>query len=173
LGLDDNKVADICAASSTDTQIVAPANYNCPGQIVIAGHKEAVEKAGAACKESGARRAQAIPVNVPSHCELMKPAAVKLAEQLASLSFCAPQIPVLNNVDVSYEADGDMIKDALVRQLYKPVRWTETAQRLANEGVTHFYEVGPGKVLSGLVKRIAKETTIVPLNTLDAIQERN
>lgn len=170
LGLEDDKVASICEQISTPELFVSPANYNCPGQIVIAGHKEAVEAAGAACKESGAKRAQAIPVSVPSHCKLMTSAAEKLALELEKITFNEPSVPVVNNVDVAIETSPDNIKSALIQQLYSPVRWTETVQFLTQQQVSHYYEVGPGKVLSGLVKRVAKEAAIVSLNTIDSIQ---
>lgn len=170
LGLEDDKVKAICEQTSTSESFVSAANFNCPGQIVIAGHKEAVEAAGAACKEAGAKRAQPIPVSVPSHCKLMESAAQKLSAAFESVAFNTPTIPVINNVDVVAQTSADEIKTALIKQLYSPVRWTETVQFLAEQPISHYYEVGPGKVLSGLVKRVAKEATIVPLNTTDSIQ---
>ena len=143
---------------------VSPVNYNSPGQVVIAGHKEAVERAGAACKAAGAKRALPLPVSVPSHCALMKPAAEKLALELQNITFNAPTIPVVNNVDVKCETAPDAIRDALVRQLYSPVQWTKTVEFMAAQGVTHLYEVGPGKVLTGLTKRIVDTLTASALN---------
>ena len=139
-------------------------NYNSPGQVVIAGHKEAVERAGAACKAAGAKRALPLPVSVPSHCALMKPAAEKLALELQKITFNAPTIPVVNNVDVKCETTPDAIRDALVRQLYSPVQWTKTVEFMASQGVEHLYEVGPGKVLTGLTKRIVDTLTASALN---------
>ena len=169
IGLDDKKIQAICAELSVE-QVVAPVNYNSLGQVVIAGHKEAVEKASEACKEAGAKRALPLAVSVPSHCELMKPAADKLAADLEALTFNAPKSSVINNVDVAIEVDAKAIKNALVRQLYSPVRWTETVQELAKQGITQSYEFGPGKVLSGLVKRIDKSVACASVNDAVAIE---
>ncbi|BDF94002.1 MULTISPECIES: ACP S-malonyltransferase [Pseudoalteromonas] len=155
IGLGDDEIKTACEASAQN-EVVAPVNYNSPGQVVIAGHKAAVERASEACKEAGAKRALPLSVSVPSHCELMKPAAEKLAADLAALTFNTPKCDVINNVDVSAENSADAIKDALVRQLYSPVRWTETVQALVAQGITQSYEFGPGKVLTGLAKRIDK-----------------
>ena len=169
IGLDDEKIQAICVELSGE-QIVAPVNYNSPGQVVIAGHKEAVEKASEACKEAGAKRALPLAVSVPSHCELMKPAAEKLAADLEALAFNAPKSSLINNVDVAMETDASSIKDALVRQLYSPVRWTETIQELAKHGITQTYEFGPGKVLSGLVKRIDRSISCASVNDVASIE---
>ena len=169
IGLDDDKIQAICTELSGE-QVVAPVNYNSPGQVVIAGHKESVEKASEACKEAGAKRALPLAVSVPSHCELMKPAAEKLAADLEALAFNAPKSSVINNVDVAIETEAAAIKDALVRQLYSPVRWTETVQELAKLGITQSYEFGPGKVLSGLVKRIDKSIACASVNDAAAIE---
>ena len=139
IGLDDAAIAKACEESA-EGQVVSPVNYNSPG-VVIAGHKEAVERAGAACKAAG-KRALPLPVSVPSHCALMKPAAEKLAVELQKITFNAPTIPVVNNVDVKCETAPDAIRDALVRQLYSPVQWTKTVEFMAAEGVSHLYEVG-------------------------------
>lgn len=155
IGLDDAAIAKACAEAEQG-EVVSPVNYNSPGQVVIAGHKAAVERAGELCKAAGAKRALPLPVSVPSHCALMKPAADKLAEVLAALSFNPAVIPVVNNVDVAIAADSNAVKDALIRQLYSPVRWTETIEWLAQQGVTEVLELGAGKVLSGLIKRIDK-----------------
>lgn len=155
IGLGDDEIKAACAASAQD-EVVAPVNYNSPGQVVIAGHKAAVDRASEACKEAGAKRALPLSVSVPSHCELMKPAAEKLAADLAALTFNTPKCDVINNVDVTAANSADAIKDALVRQLYSPVRWTETVQALVAQGITQSYEFGPGKVLTGLAKRIDK-----------------
>jgi len=156
IGLDDAAIAKACA-DAAQGEVVAPVNYNSPGQVVIAGHKAAVERAGEACKATGAKRALPLPVSVPSHCALMRPAADQLATDLAALNFQQPAIPVVNNVDVQIASNGDAIKDALIRQLYSPVRWTETIEYFAAHGVTEVLELGAGKVLSGLIKRINKE----------------
>ena len=128
-----------------------------PGQVVIAGHTAAVERAMTAAKEAGAKRALPLPVSVPSHCSLMKPAADKLAEALQNINIATPKIRVIHNADVASYDNSVQIKDALVRQLYSPVRWTETVNSLVDEGITESAECGPGKVLAGLAKRIRKE----------------
>ncbi|WP_166421420.1 ACP S-malonyltransferase [Pseudoalteromonas sp. Z1A8] len=155
IGLGDEEIKTACEQSAQG-EVVSPVNYNSPGQVVIAGHKAAVERASQACKDAGAKRALPLSVSVPSHCELMKPAADKLAADLAALTFNTPKCDVINNVDVKAETSADAIKDALVRQLYSPVRWTETVQALVAQDVTQSYEFGPGKVLTGLAKRIDK-----------------
>lgn len=164
LGLEDEQVRQACADSAAD-QVVEAVNYNAPGQVVIAGSKEAVERAIEACKNAGAKRALPLPVSVPSHCALMRPAAEQLAEALTSVSFHAPELPVINNVDVSVARDGEAIRDALVRQLYSPVRWVETVQLLTGKGVSQACECGPGKVLAGLIKRIDKNLNVLPLES--------
>ncbi|EKO3579226.1 ACP S-malonyltransferase [Vibrio metschnikovii] len=172
IGLDDEAIANACQQAAQG-QIVSPVNFNSPGQVVIAGQKEAVERAGVLCKEAGAKRALPLPVSVPSHCALMKPAAEKLAIALAGLQFNSPSIPVINNVDVLAETDPAKIKDALVRQLYNPVRWTEAVQRMSDQGIEKLIEVGPGKVLTGLTKRIVKTLDAVAVNdsaSFEAVQ---
>jgi [acyl-carrier-protein] S-malonyltransferase len=156
LGLDDVAVIDVCKASAAD-QVVEAVNFNSPGQVVIAGHKEAVARAVEAAKAAGAKRAVELPVSVPSHCALMRPAAERLAEQLKETAVSVPVIPVLHNVSVSTESDPDMIRQRLVEQLYSPVRWVETIQTMKREGVMHIVEAGPGKVLTGLMRRIDRE----------------
>ncbi|WP_394166184.1 ACP S-malonyltransferase [Photobacterium piscicola] len=153
IGLDNDAIAAACAQAAED-QVCSPVNFNSPGQVVIAGNKEAVERANVLCKEAGAKRALPLPVSVPSHCALMKPAADKLAIALEGIAFSAPTIPVINNADVATETDPVAIKLALVKQLYNPVRWTESVERMAAEGVEELLEMGPGKVLTGLTKRI-------------------
>lgn len=170
IGLADDVVQKCCTEASQD-QVVAPVNFNSPGQVVIAGNKEAVERAGEALKAAGAKRVLPLSVSVPSHCILMKPAADRLAETLAQISITAPSIPVFNNVDVALETDPAKIKDALVRQLFSPVRWTEIVIKMADLGVDMELEMGPGKVLTGLVKRIDKRIEGVCANTVDSIQE--
>ncbi|WP_288476320.1 ACP S-malonyltransferase [uncultured Pantoea sp.] len=163
IGLDDAAIRKACEESAQG-QVVSPVNFNSPGQVVIAGNKEAVERAGAACKAAGAKRALPLPVSVPSHCELMKPAADKLAVALESITFNAPAVPVINNVDVKAETDAAAIRHALVRQLYSPVRWTESVEAMAAQGVTQLLEMGPGKVLTGLTKRIVDTLTAAAVN---------
>lgn len=170
IGLENDVIADNCAKAAQG-QVVSPVNFNSPGQVVIAGHKEAVERANVLMKESGAKRALPLPVSVPSHCALMKPAAEKLAEALTAITVSAPVIPVINNVDVTPESDPAAIKDALVRQLFSPVRWTDTVVTMAEQGVELALEMGPGKVLSGLAKRIDKRVEGVAANEPAAVQE--
>ncbi|WP_047393545.1 ACP S-malonyltransferase [Chitinibacter sp. ZOR0017] len=157
--------ADIIAACAESAQgeVVQAVNFNSPGQVVIAGHKAAVERACEACKARGAKRALLLPVSVPSHCDLMRPAAAKLAAKLATIELQAPVIPVLHNADVASYSNPEQIRDALVRQLYQPVRWVETVQKMVADGVDLVAECGPGKVLVGLNKRIAPELNSVAL----------
>lgn len=163
IGLDNDAIAKACEESAQG-QVVSPVNFNSPGQVVIAGNKEAVERAGAACKAAGAKRALPLPVSVPSHCALMKPAADKMAVALEDVTFSTPQYPVVNNVDVKVETSPEAIRSALVRQLYNPVRWTESVEFMAAQGVEHLVEVGPGKVLTGLTKRIVDTLTAAAVN---------
>ncbi|AVF35197.1 ACP S-malonyltransferase [Rahnella sikkimica] len=163
IGLDNDAIAKACEESAQG-QVVSPVNFNSPGQVVIAGNKEAVERAGAACKAAGAKRALPLPVSVPSHCALMKPAADKLAVALENVTFSAPRYPVVNNVDVKVETSAEAIRSALVRQLYSPVRWTESVEFMAEQGVEQLLEVGPGKVLTGLTKRIVDTLTAAAVN---------
>lgn len=163
IGLDNDAIAKACEESAQG-EVVSPVNFNSPGQVVIAGNKDAVERAGAACKAAGAKRALPLPVSVPSHCALMKPAADKLAIALQGIAFNAPQFPVVNNVDVKTETSPEAIRDALVRQLYSPVRWSESVEFMAGEGIQHLLEVGPGKVLTGLTKRIVDTMTAAAIN---------
>ncbi|MDG0795907.1 ACP S-malonyltransferase [Pectobacterium punjabense] len=163
IGLDNDAIAKACEESAQG-QVVSPVNFNSPGQVVIAGNKDAVERAGAACKAAGAKRALPLPVSVPSHCALMEPAAKKLAIALESVTFNSPVIPVVNNVDASIETTPEAIRDALVRQLHCPVRWTDCVEFMASQGVESLLEVGPGKVLTGLTKRIVDTLTAVAVN---------
>ncbi|MBR1925099.1 MAG: ACP S-malonyltransferase [Ruminobacter sp.] len=170
IGLADDVVISACADAAGD-QVCSAVNFNSPGQVVIAGNKEAVEKAGEILKNAGAKRVLPLAVSVPSHCALMKSAADELAKELAKTDFKTPEIPVINNVDVAVQNDPEAIKDALIRQLYSPVRWVETVQKLSAEGIKTAVEVGPGKVLAGLIKRIDKEINAISMNdaaTLDA-----
>lgn len=164
IGLDNDSIAKACEQAAQG-EVVSPVNFNSPGQVVIAGNKDAVERAGFLCKEAGAKRALPLPVSVPSHCALMKPAADKLAEKLTEITFNTPQIAVINNVDVIAQTDPELIKQALVRQLHSPVRWTETVEKMAAEGVEQLFEMGPGKVLTGLTKRIERSLSAAAVNT--------
>ena len=170
LGLEDDAVRNICLAAEQG-EVCEAVNLNSPGQVVIAGHTAAVERAMLAAKEAGAKRALPLPVSVPSHCRLMKPAAKKLADALQTISFRQPEIRVLHNVDVAAYQDTDSIKDALVRQLYSPVRWTETVQLLCQEGITRSAECGPGKVLAGLAKRIDKTAICSALISSQSVRD--
>lgn len=163
LGLDDDIVRNICEQAAQG-QVVEAVNFNAPAQVVIAGHKEAVERACALAKESGAKRALPLPVSAPFHSSLLEPAAAVLAKALATLHFTAPSVDVINNVDVEVLQDPELIKDALVRQAWHAVRWVETIQKMQAEGVTHIVECGPGKVLTGLVKRIAPDVVALSIN---------
>jgi [acyl-carrier-protein] S-malonyltransferase len=173
LGLSDDDVRAVCAEAAQG-QVVEAVNFNAPAQVVIAGHKAAVERACEAAKAKGAKRALPLPVSAPFHSSLLRPASDRLREYLAPLAFGTPRIPVINNVDVATIEDVGMIKDALVRQAAAPVRWVETIQRMANDGVTHVVECGPGKVLAGLTKRINGDLVgdaIVDQASLDKILE--
>lgn len=163
IGLDNDAIAAACVEAAQG-QVVSPVNFNSPGQVVIAGNKEAVERAGAACKAAGAKRALPLPVSVPSHCALMEPAARKLADALEAITFNAPDVPVVNNVDVRAESAPEAIRSALVRQLHNPVRWTECVEYMAAQGVVTLVETGPGKVLTGLTKRIVDSLTATAIN---------
>jgi [acyl-carrier-protein] S-malonyltransferase len=156
LGLDDAQVMAACAEAELG-EVVSAVNFNAPGQVVIAGSAAAVDRAIAACKAHGAKRAMPLPVSVPSHCALMRPAAERFAQSIAEVSWQAPQIPLVQNVSAAVVADLDTLKRDLLAQLYNPVRWVESIQCLAAQGVTDLIECGPGKVLGGLNKRCVKE----------------
>ena len=169
IGLDDALIAKACA-DAAQGEVVSPVNYNSPGQVVIAGHKAAVERANELCKAAGAKRALPLPVSVPSHCALMRPAAEQLSTDLQSLHFNTPVMSVVNNVDVAVATEATAIQDALIRQLFSPVRWTETIEFLATQGVTEVIELGAGKVLSGLIKRINKELLTTSVHDVASFQ---
>jgi [acyl-carrier-protein] S-malonyltransferase len=170
IGLDDTTIADICQQTAIATgDVVAPVNFNSPGQVVIAGEKSAAEQAASACKDAGAKRALPLPVSVPSHCELMRPAADQLEDALAEVNISIPEINIVNNVDVNIETEPKAIRDALIRQLYCPVQWTRTVEYLAAAGITRIIEVGPGKVLTGLNKRIDKSLDSLAVNTPESV----
>jgi [acyl-carrier-protein] S-malonyltransferase len=168
MGLDEAGIAEACREAQQG-QVVEPVNFNAPGQIVIAGNREAVERAIAVAKTKGAKRALMLPVSAPFHSQLMKPAAERLAAYLVQVPIEMPVVPVLHNVDVRATVSPEEIRAALALQAARPVRWIETIQAFAAQGVTHIVECGPGKVLTGLAKRIAPEIEALPLNDADAI----
>ena len=153
LGLEDDAVRAACGEAAQG-QMVEPVNFNAPSQVVIAGHRAAVERGVAAAKAKGAKRAVMLPVSAPFHSSLLKPAADRLASYLDSIQMSVPRIPVVNNVDVAVEKEPQRIKQALARQASNPVRWVEVVRRIAGEGISHVAECGPGKVLAGLTRRI-------------------
>lgn len=160
LGLSDEEVGAVCSEASSDAESVTPANFNSPGQVVIAGNSGAVGRAAELAKAAGAKRAVLLPVSVPSHCALMKPAARQFRIMLDKVDFASPAAQIVHNVDVVTHADAEGIRTALEQQLYGSVRWTETIAQLSAQGVTRFIECGPGRVLAGLTKRISKESAI-------------
>lgn len=170
LGLDDDVVRAVCAESAQN-EVLEAVNFNSPGQVVIAGNKAAVERGMELAKAKGAKRALPLPVSVPSHCALMKPAAEKLADYLKSVNVQTPKINVLHNTDVNSYADAESIKQALVQQLFSSVRWVETVQQVHRQGIAVVAECGPGKVLAGLTKRIVAEMSCVALVNQASINE--
>jgi [acyl-carrier-protein] S-malonyltransferase len=173
LGLEDAQVVALCAEQAQGA-VLSAVNFNAPGQVVIAGSAAAVARAIDAAKAAGAKRALPLPVSVPSHCALMRPAAERLAERLADVALAVPSVPVIHNVNVAPAADVESLRRLLVEQLYSPVRWVETVTSVAAQGVTTALECGPGKVLTGLNKRIADNLTTLPVfdpKTLDAALE--
>jgi [acyl-carrier-protein] S-malonyltransferase len=180
LGLAADAVGSACEDAAVETgKIVAPANYNSPEQTVIAGHAEGVARASEICRERGAKKAVPLPVSAPFHCALMMPAQVRLARDLAALSFAEPAMPLVNNVEAAVVRAADACRDGLVRQVSGTVRWQESVERLVREGVDTFVEVGPGAVLSGLVKKIDKNVRVLSVEdpasleaTAAALQER-
>ena len=169
IGAEDDLVAEVCAEASA-SQVVVPANYNSPGQIVIGGDADAVDRAIALLNDRGVRKVVKLAVSVPSHTPLMREAANRLAEAMRGMDWRMPSLPVVQNVDAQVHADVDAIRDALVRQLYLPVRWTDCVQALAGQGVTRIAECGPGKVLTGLAKRIDKSLEARSLATVGEFQ---
>ena len=169
LGLEDDIVRELCAKASNGEELVQAANYNAPGQVVIAGSNAALERAIEALKDAGAKRAMPLAVSAPFHSALMKPAADKMAEALAGVTFNSPEIQVLQNVDAGYHSNVDEIRSNLVAQMFSAVLWTETIQRLAADDVTTVVECGPGKVLSGLTKRIDKSIQGLSINSLESL----
>lgn len=170
VGLEDDAVEKICQ-SIASVEELSPANFNSTGQVVIAGKRHAVETAIDEMKKAGAKIAILLPMSVPSHCRLMLPAAEKLREVLATINIKTPEIPIVNNVDVAIETSSEKIKEALVKQLYSPVRWVDIIQHMANQKITDIIECGPGKVLTGLIKRTNKEINAFTILQDDAIKE--
>lgn len=173
LGLGDDEVRAVCKEAAAG-QVCEAVNFNAPGQVVMAGDAAAIDRACALAKAKGAKRAQLLPVSVPSHCALMRPAAEALAEQLANTRISAPQVPVIQNADVQSFSQPEDIRLGLAKQLYSPVRWVETVEFLVAQGVTQLIECGPGKVLMGLNKRIVKDlshATLLDLKTLESTLE--
>lgn len=162
LGLDDDVVRSVCEQGAKE-QVAAPVNFNAPGQVVIAGNSEAIARVIELAKAAGARRALMLDVSVPSHCALMKPAAEKLRATMDEIEFEAPAVPVLHNVNVAQSTDADAIRRALMEQLFSPVRWVETIEAIAERGARVVVEAGPGKVLTGLVRRIDKSLSAAPV----------
>lgn len=169
IGLDDEKIIEICEKAS-EGQCVQAVNFNSPGQVVIAGHKEGVERAIALLKEAGAKRALPLPVSAPFHTDLMQPAGVKLAEALANITINAPEVPVVHNVHGKTEQDPEVIRNLLIEQIYSPVKWTDCVQFMVEKGIETTVECGPGKVLSGLNKRIHKPLNCLSIEQSDALQ---
>ncbi|HEY8035491.1 MAG TPA: ACP S-malonyltransferase [Methylobacter sp.] len=168
LGLDDHQVVKVCS-DAAESEIVSAVNFNSPGQVVIAGHIAAVERAMLAAKTAGAKRAVLLPVSVPSHCALMESAAQKLDEQLQNTMIDTPKMTLIHNVDVASHSAPEVIRNALKEQLYKPVRWTDSIKFMHDQGVTCFIECGPGKVLTGLNKRIAKDAEHMSIHDSESL----
>jgi len=168
LGLEEGALKDVCAEAAQG-EVLEPANLNSPGQVVIAGHRAAVERGMALARQKGAKRAVMLPMSAPSHCSLMKPAAERLAERLAAIEVKKPIVPVIHNRFVESFDDPARIRQALVEQLYNPVRWIETVELLGRKGVKRVVECGPGKVLTGLSKRIVPDIEYIALNDAAAL----
>ena len=170
LGLDDEVVCGVCDAAAQG-EVVSAVNFNSPGQVVIAGSTAAVERAAEGATAAGARRALMLSVSVPSHCALMKPAAEKLATELTKIDFAAPEIPVINNVDATAYKDADDIRNGLARQLYNPVRWVDSVKQMIAGGASLQIECGPGKVLTGLAKRIDRSLPAICIDSRESIEK--
>ena len=168
LGLDDEKISEICAASS-EAGVVEAVNFNAPGQVVIAGQVAAVDAAIAACKEAGAKRAMPLPVSAPFHTSLMRPAGEKLAEAIAGINISAPSIPVVHNVHAQTESDPERIRELLVEQIYSAVKWVDCVNSLIEAGVDSTLECGPGKVLGGLNRRVQKSLTVYAIEDIKGL----
>ena len=171
LGLDDEKVGELCRSISNDSAVVEAVNFNSPGQVVIAGHKDAVESATVALKEAGAKRVAALPVSAPFHTSLMQPAGEKLAADMQSLKFSAPQIPVIHNVHAKFEKDPEAIRELMVKQTSSAVLWTSCVQAILDQDISNFVECGPGKVLCGLVKKIERSSTVASIESPETLEQ--
>jgi [acyl-carrier-protein] S-malonyltransferase len=171
LGLDDPKVVSLCASLSSGEEIVTPANFNAPGQIVVAGHAAAVARVVEAARAGGAKRAVLLPVSVPSHCPLMLAAAEKFKETLAQVKIETPKVPVVHNVDVATHPAPEVIRAVLAKQLHSSVRWSDSVRFMYEQGVRRFIECGPGKVLSGLNKRIVPEARVEAIFNPDSLSK--
>jgi len=172
IGLDDAQINELCDQARGE-EILSPANFNSIGQIVIAGNTQAIERAIKLAKEHGAKIATKLPVSVPSHCALMRPAAEKLQKKLDLITIKIPEIPVINNVDVKIATSAEDIKSALIRQLYSPVRWVETIEMITSKGVGTILECGPGKVLAGLIKRTNRNINLVNVHDATTLKTAN
>ena len=170
IGLEDQKVIEVCNEEQGN-EVLEAVNFNSPGQVVIAGTKFTLEKSLQSFKDAGAKRAMILPVSVPSHCKLMRPASILFDDYLKSIVFNLPKFPIIQNYEAIHYNEIDKIKSALVHQIYNPVRWTETIKLLSAEGINLFIEAGPGKVLTGLNKRINKEASHVSVSNEGAIGE--
>jgi [acyl-carrier-protein] S-malonyltransferase len=170
LGLEEEAIRTVCAEAAQG-QVLEPANFNAPGQVVIAGHRDAVARGMELAKAKGAKRAILLPMSVPSHCSLMRPAADKLAQLLGEVTVNGTEVPVINNVDVAVPADPAAIRDALVRQLFHSVRWVESVRAISARGVTRIIECGPGGVLTGLTKRIAPALESMCINDASSLAQ--
>jgi len=168
IGLDRDEIDEIC--SSVEQGYVAPANFNCPGQIVLSGEKASVVEAVELAKEAGARRAVALAVSAPSHCKLMSPVSEKLSKLLKSIEIKKAKIPVVNNADAAFISSPDEIRDSLVRQIMKPLLWEDSIILMIKNGVDTFIELGPGKVLSGLIKRIDPDVRIYNVGDKESLR---
>ena len=168
IGLDDESIVSACQTAA-ETEIVSAVNFNSPGQVVIAGHVGAVDRAIAICKEKGAKKAMPLAVSAPFHSALLKPAADRLADEISNVEFQPPTIPVVHNVNAQIEADPAMIKQRMIEQIYHPVLWVDCVNALLAQGVTKAVECGPGKVLSGLVKRIDRSIVSIATDSPEAI----
>jgi len=171
IGVDDESIVGLCAASSDENNKVWAANFNCPGQLVVAGHADAVERLMLAAKEAGAKRALPLAVSAPSHTPLMQAAADAMQEKLSQTTLNTPLCPVWSNARAAALNDVEDIRTALVEQLVSPVRWTETVQKMSANGITSAVEMGPGKVLSGLIRRVDKSLTVASVLTSDLMDK--
>ena len=168
IGLEDDKVREVCAQTAND-DVLQAVNFNAPGQVVIAGSAAAIERATVTMKDAGAKRALPLPVSIPAHSSLMTPASARLEERIANIEISMPKVPVLHNCNVEIASDVQQIRDNLVAQLDSPVRWVESVQAMHDKGIRRYIESGPGKVLSGMVKRIVKDVDVACIDKPDAI----